>query len=102
MLSFYEAAHLGVHGEEILDEALVFTTAHLESMATNLSSPLVKRINHALKQPIRKGLPRLEARHYIAIYQEDPSRNEVLLKFAKLDFNILQKQHQKEVSEIAK
>ncbi|KAJ6950365.1 (-)-germacrene D synthase-like [Populus alba x Populus x berolinensis] len=102
ILSFYEATHLRVHADEILEEALVFTTSHLEFLATHSSSPLRAKINHALKQPIRKGIPRLEARHYFSIYQEDPSCSEVLLNFAKLDFNILQKQHQKELSEIAK
>ncbi|KAF2315798.1 hypothetical protein GH714_040336 [Hevea brasiliensis] len=34
MLSMYEAMHLRVHGEDILDEALAFTTAHLEPLVT--------------------------------------------------------------------
>ncbi|XP_023909257.2 (-)-germacrene D synthase [Quercus suber] len=102
MLSLYEATHLRVHGEDILDEALVFTTTHLEFVASNLSTPLAAQVSHALKQPIRKGLPRLEARHYFSIYQEDPSHDKVLLTFAKLDFNLLQKMHQKELSDIAR
>jgi hypothetical protein len=102
MLSLYEAAHLRVHGEDILDEALVFTTTHLVSVASHLSPPLATQVSHALKQPIRQGLPRLEARHYFSIYQQDDSHNKVLLTFAKLDFNQLQKLHQKEVSEIAR
>ncbi|GMY31369.1 (-)-germacrene D synthase-like, partial [Fagus crenata] len=101
MLSLYEATHLRVHGEAILDEALVFTATHLKSIASHLSPPLATQVSHALKQPIRKGLPRLEARHYFSIYQEDPSHDKVLLTFAKLDFNLLQKKHQKEVSNIA-
>ena len=102
ILSLYEATHLRVHGDEILEEALVFTTSRLEFLATHSSSPLREKINHALKQPLRKGIPRLEARQYFSIYQEDPSCSEVLLNFAKLDFNILQKHHQKELSDITK
>ncbi|KAE8125665.1 hypothetical protein FH972_020444 [Carpinus fangiana] len=102
MLSLYEAAHLRVHGEDILDKALVFTTTHLVSVASHLSPPLATQVSHALKQPIRQGLPRLEARHYFSIYQQDDSHNKVLLTFAKLDFNQLQKLHQKEVSEITR
>ncbi|XP_059428039.1 (-)-germacrene D synthase-like isoform X2 [Corylus avellana] len=102
MLSLYEATHLRVHGEEILDEALVFTATHLESVATHLSPLLASQVSHALKQPIHKGLPRLEARYYFSIYPQDASHNEVLLTFAKLDFNQLQKLHQKELSEIAR
>jgi hypothetical protein len=91
-----------VHGEDILDEALVFTTTHFESVASHLSPPLAAQVSHALKQPIRKGMPRLEARHYFSVYQEDASHNKVLLTFAKLDFNLLQKLHQKELYEITR
>ena len=41
MLSLYEAAYLRVHGEDILDEALVFTTTHLELVASHLSPRLL-------------------------------------------------------------
>ena len=101
MLSLYEAAHFLVHGEPILDEALAFTTAQLKSSATSsdLSSFLAAQVEHALKQTIRKGLPRVEAKRFISIYHEDPSHSEALLIFAKLDFNILQKLHRKEVTE---
>lgn len=103
MLNLYEAAHFRVHGEQILDEALAFTTTHLAAHATNSSSPfLAAQIKHALLQPIRTGLPRIEARHYISIYHLDPSHDEALLSFAKLDFNILQKRHQKELSDISR
>ncbi|KAK6229608.1 hypothetical protein SCA6_018559 [Theobroma cacao] len=102
MLSLYEATHLRVHGEDILDQALAFTTTHLETMATCLNSSLAAQISQALRQPIRKGLPRIEARHYIPVYEEDPSHSEAVLTFAKLDFNMLQRLHQEEVSEIAK
>ncbi|KAL9441429.1 hypothetical protein AB3S75_020006 [Citrus x aurantiifolia] len=45
MLSLYEATHLGVHEENILDEALAFTTSHLESIAAHqISSPLAEQV----------------------------------------------------------
>ena len=68
MLSLYEATHFRVHGEDILDEALAFTTTHLQSATKHSSNPLAEQVVHALKQPIRKGLPRLEARHYFSVY----------------------------------
>nr|GMD31318.1 (-)-germacrene D synthase-like [Ipomoea batatas] len=40
MLSLYEASHLRVHDEQILEEALIFTTSHLESMLPHLSNAL--------------------------------------------------------------
>ncbi|XP_062015838.1 (-)-germacrene D synthase-like [Rosa rugosa] len=103
--SLYEATHLRVRGEDFLEEALTFTTTHLESaaLANHLSPPLSKQVRHALNQPLRKGLPRLEARHYMSLHQElHGSRNRILLSFAKLDFNLLQQVHQKELSDIAR
>ncbi|BFG29334.1 hypothetical protein CerSpe_156090 [Prunus speciosa] len=76
LLSLYEATHLRIHGEDILDEALTFTTTHLESATHRLSPILLK--------------------------QERDSRNETLLNFAKLDFNLLQQVHQRELSEISR
>ncbi|KAM7486332.1 hypothetical protein LguiA_002341 [Lonicera macranthoides] len=100
--SLYESAHLRVHEEDILDEALEFTTAHLEQMLNSLSSNTLSAslVVYALSMPIRKGLTRLDARHYFPIYQQDNSHNKTLLKFAKLDFNKLQKVHQRELGDI--
>ena len=69
-------------------------------MATDPKNPLAKQVIHALKRPIRKGLARVEARYYISIYQEEGSCNKSLLKLAKLDFNMLQSLHRKELIEI--
>ncbi|KAK7312917.1 hypothetical protein VNO77_37162 [Canavalia gladiata] len=103
MLSLYEAAQLRFHGEEILDEAHNFTHTHLtKSLTTKLSPFLAAQVRHSLGQSLRRGMPRLEARSYISFYQEDPSHDENLLTFAKLDFNILQKLHQEEVRSITK
>ncbi|KAE8678069.1 Delta-cadinene synthase isozyme A [Hibiscus syriacus] len=93
LLELYEAAHLLVHGEVILEEALAFTTTHLElaKAAGNLEYPLSTLVSNALYQPIRKSFPRLEARRFIAIYQDDASDDKTLLKFAVLDFNLWRK-----------
>ncbi|KAI6684896.1 hypothetical protein NL676_030809 [Syzygium grande] len=101
LLSLYEACHLRCHGDSILEEALPFAITHLESVnESKVSTSLVKQVSHALEQPLRKGLPRLEARCYIPLYQEEPSHDEVLLALAKLDFNLLQEQHQKELGNV--
>lgn len=103
MLELHEAAHLGVGGEEILDKALDFSSSHLKSLAPHMSSSLSTLVNEALKFPIRKNLTRLAARKFISVYQEDESHNDdILLNFAKLDFNIVQKMHQKELSDLTR
>jgi len=99
----YEASHLSVHGEDVLDQALSFSLKHLESIdKEQLSPPLAAQVQHALKQTIRRGVPRLEARRYISMYEAEPLHNKVLLSLAKLDFNHLQKQHQQELFDLAR
>ncbi|KAK6229605.1 hypothetical protein SCA6_018556 [Theobroma cacao] len=102
LLELYEASYLRVHGEDILDEAISFTTTHLTLAAATLDYPLSEQVAHALKQSIRRGLPRVEARQYISLYQDDESHNKALLQFAKIDFNLLQLLHRKELSEICR
>ncbi|KAL6318345.1 hypothetical protein AAG906_039437 [Vitis piasezkii] len=91
-----------VREEGILDEALVFTTTHLESVVEHLEYPLAEQVPHALKQPVRKGLNRLEARRYISIYQLEASHDKALLKLAKLDFNLMQSLHKEELSNLSR
>ena len=100
LLGLYEAAHLRVWEEDILDEALAFTTTHLKSMVEHLEYPLAAQVSHALYRPIRKGLERLEARPFMSIYQDEASHSKALLKLAKLDFNLLQSLYKKELSNI--
>ncbi|PHT73291.1 hypothetical protein T459_24076 [Capsicum annuum] len=99
ILSLYEAAQFRVHGEEIMDEALNFTITQLKLILPKLSnSQLAQQVNNALKFSIKDGVVRVETRKYISFNHE----NEVLLNFAKLDFNILQKLHKKELCGITR
>ena len=102
MLSLFEATHLGIRGENILDEALNFTTTELKQALTHLNPYMAGQVAHAMKWPIHHTLPTLEARYHIDLYSEDELRNEAILKFAKLDFNIIQQLHQKELCAITK
>ncbi|KAK4478093.1 hypothetical protein RD792_017358 [Penstemon davidsonii] len=98
LLSLYQAAHLRMHGENILEEALVFTTHHLNRMLPQLVSPLRDEVKQALEQPVHTGIPRIEARKYIPIYETNhDAKSEMILKLAKLDFNFLQNMYKKEL-----
>ncbi|PHU07961.1 hypothetical protein BC332_24450 [Capsicum chinense] len=99
MLSLYEASQYRAHDEEILDKALNFTITQLKLILPKLSdSQLAQQVSNALKFPIKDGIVRVETRKYISFYHG----NEVLLNFAKLDFNILQRLHKKELCEITR
>ncbi|KAH0654516.1 hypothetical protein KY289_032194 [Solanum tuberosum] len=102
LLSLYEAAQFRVHDEEILDEAINFTTTHLKLLLPKLSNSLSMQVSYALKYPINKTIARVATRKYISFYQEDKSCDQVILTFAKLDFNTLQKMHKRELCDITR
>ncbi|XP_058095655.1 (-)-germacrene D synthase-like isoform X2 [Magnolia sinica] len=103
LLSLYEAAYLRIQGEDILDEAIVFTSGLLKRIvAHHHDHPLDAKVRRALELPLHKRIPRLEARYFISLYQEDKSHNDVLLELAILDFNLLQTLHQRELRDLSR
>ncbi|CAD6341067.1 unnamed protein product [Miscanthus lutarioriparius] len=90
LLSLYNASYLRTHGEEVLDEAIIFTRSHLEATLTSLESKLADEVSLTLQTPLFRRVKILETRNYIPIYEMEPSRNEAVLEFAKLNFNLLQ------------
>ncbi|KAL1802473.1 hypothetical protein DCAR_0934040 [Daucus carota subsp. sativus] len=103
MLSLFEATHFRVHGENILEDALEFTTTHLSLyLNSNIDNPLIGLVGRSLKYPLRKSLNRLVARHYISVYHKLDWHNQVLLDLAKCNFNLVQKLHQVELGEITR
>ncbi|CAN4114280.1 unnamed protein product [Withania somnifera] len=55
LLNLYEASHVRAHGKDILEDALSFSTTHLESSMRHLNSPLKEQVTHALDQSLHKG-----------------------------------------------
>ncbi|KAL3528228.1 hypothetical protein ACH5RR_012884 [Cinchona calisaya] len=99
LLSLYQAAHVRTHSDIILEEALAFTSVHLKSGALDNKPILAKQVKYALQQALQKSIPRIEARHYISIYEEEESNNNpLLLRLAKLDYNSLQMLHKQELA----
>lgn len=102
LLYLYEATWLGTRGETILDEAMDFTTSHMEHLiSAQGNAALEAQIVHAVEMPTHRGMRRLEARHSIEIYNADEARSCVLLELAKMDFNLLQALHQAEIKAIS-
>ena len=102
ILNLYEASHLRVHGEKILDEAMKFTTSQLKSLVGKLSEPVATQVTKALKLPLHRGVIRLLSRYYIDNYASNPSHDKNLLRFAKIDFNLLQSMHLEELQDLSR
>ncbi|KAK1257169.1 hypothetical protein QJS04_geneDACA024805 [Acorus gramineus] len=101
LLSMYEAAYHAFRGEEILDEAIVFARAHLKLLVNQVNASLARDIELALEKPMRRAMVRIRARQYISVYEIDEQRNDVLLELAKLDYNSLQRLHQRELRDLS-
>ncbi|XP_062028591.1 tricyclene synthase EBOS, chloroplastic-like [Rosa rugosa] len=105
MLSLYEASFLGIEGETLLDEALAFTSMHLKNLS-RLHITQVKgvfeQVSHALEMPLHHRMQRLEARWYIEAYSKKADANQVLLEFAKLDYNVVQQTYRRDFKDISR
>ncbi|XP_072971375.1 alpha-humulene synthase-like isoform X2 [Typha angustifolia] len=97
LLSLYNAAYLGIHGEDILEEAILFTKNHLKSMQKSLEHPLAPQVSRFLETPLFRTMKRLEARRYISEYEAEDACNNSVLELAKLDFNLVQSIHCEEL-----
>ncbi|KAG8370941.1 hypothetical protein BUALT_Bualt13G0035600 [Buddleja alternifolia] len=100
LLNLYEASYLGYHGEDILEEAMVFTTHYLNHAELQVDSYLQEKVTRALQQPVHRAGEKLEARYYISIYEKNESKNDLLLRLAKLDFNYMQNLYKKEITDL--
>ena len=90
LLALYNAAHLRTRGEQVLDDAIIFTKSHLGCMVEHLEPWLAEEVRCTLETPQFRRVERVETRRYIPIYEEKATRDVNILEFAKLDFNILQ------------
>ncbi|XP_047307221.1 (-)-germacrene D synthase-like [Impatiens glandulifera] len=109
MLSLQEAADLRFRGEDILEKAFNFTTKQFETMLLHdrdlidhINPHLAQQVTNALNQTLLKGFIRMDVRSYFSFYENCNTHDKKLLEFAKLDFNILQRVHQKELAELTR
>ncbi|CAN1829143.1 (-)-germacrene D synthase [Linum perenne] len=102
LLAMYEAAYLRKHGETILDEAIEFTTTHLTNLVVEDGQVLGERVTRALKRPLRKGVEKHEQLFFISSYERVEGHDRMLLKLAKLSWNVLQDLYQQELRDITK
>ncbi|XP_048127386.1 (+)-alpha-terpineol synthase-like [Rhodamnia argentea] len=103
LLGLYEASFHGLEGETILDEARNFASKHLKDLNLDkLPAILASHVSHALDMPIHWRPNRLEARWFMDMYEKQQDMIPSLLRLAKLDFNLVQSVHKKEVSNMAR
>lgn len=95
LLSLYNATHLLIHGETVLEEAMTFARRHLEALSHSLKSPLAQQVKRALHRALPRTHKRVETLCYISEYEEEAVHNPTVLELAKLEFKFLQQFHLK-------
>ncbi|KAF8102594.1 hypothetical protein N665_0198s0292 [Sinapis alba] len=104
MLSLYEAAHMVTTTEYIMDEALSFSSSNLVSLAEDHMCPshILRHIKNALTLPQRWNMEVIVAVEYIRFYEQEVGHDEMILKFAKLNFNLIQRHYLQELKILTK
>lgn len=107
MLSLYEAAHLVSEGEKTLQDAIVFTTKHLKHVISsgnnnNINPSLANQVSHSLEIPLHLRMQRAEAKWFMDAYEKEKDVNPILLELAKLNFNMVQATHQKDLRNMSR
>jgi hypothetical protein len=113
MLSLLRASEISFPGENVMEEAKTFTREYLNQLlagrgdVTDVDESLLREVKYTLEFPWYCNVPRWQARSFIEIYGQNHSWlksniNQKVLELAKLDFNILQCIHQKEIQFIVR
>lgn len=102
LLALYNAAHYRVHGEKILDDAILFTKRCLHSMLPSLEGSLAREVKCALEIPLPRRVGIYEANYYISTYEKEGKVHDMIVQLAKLNFNLMQLQYQEELDIITR
>ncbi|KAK7328020.1 hypothetical protein VNO77_22114 [Canavalia gladiata] len=102
MIELYEASQLSVRGENILDEAGQFSEQILKERLACLNNHEAEFVRRTLEHPFHKSLPMFTAKDFFGDLQGMNGRLGSIKDVAKLDFSLLQRLHQQEISQISK
>ncbi|ESQ38307.1 hypothetical protein EUTSA_v10028539mg [Eutrema salsugineum] len=102
--SLYEAAQLRTKTDYEMENALIFASCHLKSLAADRTCPshISKRIQNALGLSQHWNMEILVAIEYISFYEQEEDHDQLLLKFAKINFNLLQLCYIQELKTVTK
>ncbi|KAK7324762.1 hypothetical protein VNO77_28593 [Canavalia gladiata] len=102
MLSLYEASYLGAKGEEVLQQAMDLSRAHLHKSLPHLGPKVRRHVARALTLPRHQRMGKLETKNNMEEYSKDSSQIPALVELAKLDFDMVQSLNQRELAEISR
>nr|WHL34566.1 terpene synthase 28_QD [Aquilegia viridiflora var. atropurpurea] len=104
MISLYQASEFAIEGDDILDHANAFVCKNIRDAIPQLVQDQANVVNNIMKQPYHKTLTRFKVKSYISSRENEQATTyyDVLLQeVAKMDFNIVQTLHQRELREVS-
>ena len=93
MIGLYEASQLSIAGEDILDEAEIFSGQVLKEKAAYLDFHEAKLVRSTLEQPFHKSLAMFTSRNLIGDFHGKNGWLNALQEVAKIDLSLLQLIH---------
>ncbi|GMH30288.1 hypothetical protein Nepgr_032131 [Nepenthes gracilis] len=97
VLQLYEASHLAIQEENIVDRAKDFFEECLKDLNLNIDVNILKRVTKALEYPQHWMVQWFWVRWQIDAYEHQVDKNPMLVELAKLNFNVIQAIHQTEL-----
>ncbi|GMH30304.1 hypothetical protein Nepgr_032147 [Nepenthes gracilis] len=102
VLQLYEASHLAIQEENIMNEAKDFSKESLRNLDLDMDVSISKQVIDALEHPLHWTAQWFRVRRQIDAYEHQVDRNPILLELAKLNFNVVQAIHQRELQELSR
>ncbi|KAD3336674.1 hypothetical protein E3N88_32193 [Mikania micrantha] len=95
LVELYEASHLCIEGENILDEAAIFSSHMLEKSLKFLDDEEARMVKYALENPHRRNIT-----HFTLLNSSRDCDAIMLKELAKLESEMVQSTRRKEINEI--
>ncbi|KAL5839747.1 hypothetical protein ACOSQ4_012355 [Xanthoceras sorbifolium] len=103
LMGLFEASQLSISGEDVLNEAEEITAKFLNEWLMHLDNYQATVVGNTLRYPHHKSLPRFVAKNlFLSNYQGENGWIHVLQEPVKIDYNVVQSLHQKEIVQVSK
>ncbi|KAL3519578.1 hypothetical protein ACH5RR_017727 [Cinchona calisaya] len=103
LLELFEASTLGREGENVLNEARLFSIESLSDFGANSDYKLAKQVLQAMSLPLQRRVEWYNIKKHINAHEKDhTSTNTKLIELAKLNFNLVQASHQEDLKEVSR
>ncbi|CAI0468053.1 unnamed protein product, partial [Linum tenue] len=106
LVELFEASHLGLEHEDIMEEANRFSARILKSSYPSLllhhDKDLAECVAHALELPIHWRVQWFDVKWHIKVHEKRKKVDRALIDLAKVNFNVVQSALQKDLRQIAR